>query len=447
MILPGPVPFLVPQEVQAPAPRPPRAQALASVVLVRTRLGGARVHQGSGVVVAPGLVVTNAHVATGGFGTTVHAAGGVWAVTQIRADAALDLCLLTVPGLVAPAALPAPEPEAPGQPVMAVGFPGGQPGVTQGHLRGIWHHGEGRLLQSDAPTHPGSSGGGLFDGQGRLLGLTTLTFTTSPRLNFSVPWARIQAFLAEPEAGGGGRDSDRGDFGVDLMERLAADPRNAPAWEAAARQWVEDRPEDPQAWLALGLALDRAVRVAADGGESPSRPRLQEAAAAYRRSLALQGSPRVWNNLGVVLDLLDRPGEAEGAFREALAQTPGYALAWFNLGAAQMNGRRFSEAAAALQQGLALRPDEAEAWGRLAACRRMQGQREAAAEAYEVALRYRPLAADLWLEFGTLLVDLGRWERVREVQVRLADLDPGLEARLNAAARSVSGAVRRPRGR
>lgn len=432
MILPGPPPPPALREVQAVPAEVSRARVEASVVLVRSRLGGARAYQGSGVVVASGLVATNAHVAQDGAGLTVHRGGAVWPVTRVRRDASLDLCLLSVPGLMAPPVVPAPEPEGPGQEVLAVGYPGGQLAAVRGRLRGIWAHGDGRLLQSDAPTRPGSSGGGLFDAQGRLLGLTTLTFTTSPRLNFSVPWAWIEA-LAAREDGAGAVAPGAVDLGADLMARLAEDPRNAPAWEAAARQWVADLPGDAQAWLALGLALDRTVRVAVAAGQGLSRDRLLEAAEAYRRSLALEAHPKVWNDLGVVLDLLNQTAEAERAFEAALGLDPRYALAWFNLGGTRLNARRLPEASAALVQGLALRPDEAQGWSRLAACLRMQGQGAEAAGAFEIALRYRPLAGDLWLEYGTLLSELGRGEALREVQVRLEALDPELAARLRAA--------------
>ncbi|WP_306590421.1 tetratricopeptide repeat-containing serine protease family protein [Geothrix sp. 21YS21S-4] len=446
MILPGPLPAV--QEPPAIQAVTSQAACQASVVLVHSRLGGARVHQGSGVVVAPELVATNAHVVVGGGGITVHHNGGAWPATPVRLDPSLDLCLLAVPGLTAPPAVSAPDPEEPGQAVVAVGYPGGRATVTAGHLRGIWHYGKSLLLQSDAPTHPGSSGGGLFDLEGRLLGLTTLTFTTSPRLNFSVPWTSIDALQTTGE---GARLEPGPALAVDLMERLATDPRNTPLWEAAARQWVSDRPDDAQAWLALGLALDQAVRGDGEKGASSTVSILKEAVAAYRRSLALHSEARAWNNLGGALDLLDRTDEAERAYGEALALAPRYALAWFNLGGTRLNARRFSEAAIALKEGLALRPDEGEAWGRLATCQRLQGQRETAVATYETALRYRPLAADLWLEFGMLLVELGRGNRIAEIRARLADLDPEAEVRLKGAwqrsLRAPGGTASAKRGR
>lgn len=432
-MLPGWPLLLMLQDAPPPPATPRPIKALNSVVLVHGRLGGSRIQQGSGVVVAPFLVATNAHVVEGTQGLTVKQGQSTWTVSQVRTDLSRDLCLLTVPGLTLPPVEPAQEPVEPGQEVLAVGYPGGQgPVVSPGRLRGIWHHGQGRLLQSDATTLPGSSGGGLFDEAGRLLGLTTLTFTPSPRLNFSVPVDRLQELARQPETlldqppeVGRRKRSD------DWLEGLCDDPRNWPAWEVAARQWVQDLPRDENAWLALGLALDRAARASAGSGASSNL--LPEGVEAYRRSLSLRQNPKAWNNLGVALDLLNRFGDAELAFREALQMEPGYALAWLNLGCARMNARRFPEAVEAFRKGLALRPDEADAWLRLAHCQRSAGSGEAALASLRITLRYRPLAAEPWLDFGLQLVDLARLDEAREVAERLHRMNPELAVRLQGA--------------
>jgi S1-C subfamily serine protease len=43
-----------------------------------------------------------------------------------------------------------------------------------------------RLLQTSAPISPGSSGGGLFDAQGNLLGITTWMRKDAQNLNFAI---------------------------------------------------------------------------------------------------------------------------------------------------------------------------------------------------------------------------------------------------------------------
>src|SRR5258708_12659854 len=62
-----------------------------------------------------------------------------------------------------------------------------------------------KLIQTTAPISAGSSGGGLFDDQGRLVGITTLVAKDSQNLNFAIsaqyiPSARISeaALLKQP---------------------------------------------------------------------------------------------------------------------------------------------------------------------------------------------------------------------------------------------------------
>ncbi|MBI1754381.1 MAG: serine protease [Acidobacteria bacterium] len=411
---------------------PPLPRIQASVVLVRAAAEARQGRQGSGVVVAPRVVATNAHVTEGAQSLSVRQGATVWPATVLRVDRSRDLCLLSVPGLMAAPVEVAPEPVEPGQPVLAVGFPGGQgPILSRGHLRGIWHRGESLLFQTDALTSPGSSGGGLFDEEGRLLGLTTLTLRPDARMTFSIPAAWIQALALLPpdgEAPGTGWDFDL--HGEGLLEKLARDPRNWPAWEVASRQWTQDLPQDPDAWLALGLALDQAARSAR---MDQSGLVLLQAVEAYRRSLSLRRDAKAFNNLGVALDLLNRFDEAEQAFAQALDREPAYAAAWLNRAASHFNAGRFEQAAEAFRSGLALRPDETDAWIRLAYCQRRLGQGEPSAASLRIALRYRPLAPEVWLELGLLLVDLGHLEEAKGVHERLEALNPEWAARLQAA--------------
>lgn len=44
----------------------------------------------------------------------------------------------------------------------------------------------GRLFQTSAPISTGSSGGGLFDTHGHLIGITTFMLKNSQNLNFAI---------------------------------------------------------------------------------------------------------------------------------------------------------------------------------------------------------------------------------------------------------------------
>lgn len=422
------------------APAPAAIQAGASLVKVRARLAQGELDRvGGGVVVAPGLVATNAHVAAAGSSILVSQGAESWRATAIRVDPDLDLCLLSVPGLPLPPAEAAEGiPEA-GAPVFALGFPGGRgPVVSRGRLRAVWHYRDGRLLQTDVETHPGSSGGGLFDARGRLLGLTTFTAARSPRLSFAIALSGLAALEARP-AEAPGRPVRMG-FTVaeDYLSALAEDPRNAGEWEPAARAWVAADPESPEAWFALGLALDQVERREVRGGGGGTGA--QAAVEAYQRALALRPEARIWNNLGVALDAQNRFAEAEHAFGEALALRPDYALAWLNLGSTRLNALRFDAAAEAYQRGLALRPDEAEGWIRLAQCHRKLKDWRGESEVLAVALRYRPLSQDLWLDYGAARAHLGDRAAAEDALRKLEGWDSLLAVRLRRVLRR---AVRR----
>jgi len=59
--------------------------------------------------------------------------------------------------------------------------------IAEGLLSSKREEGNRRLLQTSAPISQGSSGGGLFDSSGNLLGITTLMSVRGQNLNFAIP--------------------------------------------------------------------------------------------------------------------------------------------------------------------------------------------------------------------------------------------------------------------
>lgn len=215
---------------------------------------------GSGVVVAPGLVATNAHV-IGEPGSSLRATASAgtrhWTATRLQVDPEQDLCLLRVPGLLLPPAPVCPEPPAVGASIFAAGFPGGRrPKVSFGRIRAAWPYRTRLLLRVEVETHPGSSGGGLFNQQGRLLGLTTFTEGGSRRMTFALDVDSTMA-LARQRGQTVGQELRAAPSSDEVLREAAEDPRNWPAWEPSARQWTEVAPTNPDAWCALGVALDQ----------------------------------------------------------------------------------------------------------------------------------------------------------------------------------------------
>ena len=108
--------------------------------------------------------------------------------TLFAEDGDKDICLLDAKGIIGkPAQLGKATSLKVGVSVYAVGAPQGlELSLSDGivaQLRG----GPPPLIQTTAAISPGSSGGGLFDGEGRLVGLTTLYIEGGQSLNFAMP--------------------------------------------------------------------------------------------------------------------------------------------------------------------------------------------------------------------------------------------------------------------
>ncbi len=186
--------------------------ARSVVVVLAMDRGGAETGQGSGVVVDKQVVVTNCHVveeaAEVAVRQAVDSAGGEtyrMAASLLARDDERDLCLLLVNELSESPAAPsvhmgtAKSLEV-GEEVYAVGAPQGlalslSRGIVS-QLRGAFGKRQAPLVQTDAAISPGSSGGGLFNGNGELVGVTTFKWK-GENLNFALPVEWVGQLLAQ----------------------------------------------------------------------------------------------------------------------------------------------------------------------------------------------------------------------------------------------------------
>lgn len=145
--------------------------------------------QGSGIVVAPGRVATNYHVIADASRISVRQGSTSYEASVERSDPAHDLALLRVDGLDAPVVAFGGTVRI-GQSVYAVGSPRGlELSLSEGIVSSLRSSEDGQVIQTTAPISPGSSGGGLFDEEGRLVGLTTAQAVEGQNLNFAIPTA------------------------------------------------------------------------------------------------------------------------------------------------------------------------------------------------------------------------------------------------------------------
>lgn len=237
-------------------------QAWASHVLkiVVTRADGSR-ELGSAVSIAGDRLVTNCHVISDAARIEIELTDETRpAVADLR-NSYRDLCFLKLPGYQAePVSMIAPGQTHVGQDVVAAGFTNGAYTASRGRIVGL-HTCEcdgGKVIQTSAPFDRGASGGGLFDSQGRLVGILTFKSKNGGNFHFALPvgWLRqladhpidstrvSESFWKQP-----GKESGYFLVACDLGEKKA--------WRSLlslASEWSERETSNPEAWMALGRA-------------------------------------------------------------------------------------------------------------------------------------------------------------------------------------------------
>ncbi|MFR9752622.1 MarP family serine protease [Nocardia sp. 004] len=174
------------------AVEPPDPSVLASPVAASLQQSVLRIRgvapscqralEGSGFVVAPERVMTNAHVVAGTSSVEVDTAVGPLRATVVLFDPATDIAVLAVPGLTAPVIPRTSVPARSGDSAIVLGYPGGgRYTASAARIRetldlsgpNIYRDGtvEREVYTVRGMVRAGNSGGPLVDTEGRVLGV------------------------------------------------------------------------------------------------------------------------------------------------------------------------------------------------------------------------------------------------------------------------------------
>ncbi|WP_260478808.1 S1C family serine protease [Kibdelosporangium aridum] len=160
---------------------------------------------GSGVVLRPDVVVTNAHVVGQSRDVVIAYADGTRSPGAVQAsDVVTDLAVVRTERKNLPVPEFRPDLPNPGEPAIAIGSPlGFQNSVTAGIISGLHRRIPGAaaqtqslvdLIQTDAPISPGNSGGALLDATGKVVGINEAYLppdTGAVSLGFAIPAATV----------------------------------------------------------------------------------------------------------------------------------------------------------------------------------------------------------------------------------------------------------------
>lgn len=200
--------------VTAPDPALPNAPAVrrawASLVKVEGLAPGCGTQvDGSGFVYAPDRVMTNAHVVAGTdhLLVQVRGVGASYEATVVYFDPDIDVAVLDVPGLPAPALSFAQDPARSGSSAVVAGFPGGGP-LRAGPARvraeltargkdifgagDVWRE----VFSLRATVRPGNSGGPLLSPDGAVYGVVFAAAIDDPETGYALAASQVAAAAA-----------------------------------------------------------------------------------------------------------------------------------------------------------------------------------------------------------------------------------------------------------
>jgi serine protease Do len=308
--------------VDAEVDRETHIRLASSVLKIEVLNRGGGYSLGSGVLIDRDEVVTSCHVTRNAQRIHVLQGGLRLAATGQSAQMRRDLCVLRVPGVLGQVVSLAPAGSLKaGDAVIAVGYTGGlAPYASAGQVIAKHRYSEGQVIHSSTSFNSGASGGGLFDTQGRLLGVLTFRMRGAEGHYFSVPadWiaptlharsafrpvAPLEglAFWETSETRDGGQAADAAQPPFLQAAALKAQQQ----WHSLAglsRRWAADDPQDSDAYGHLADALEHLGDL--EGAEG----------ALTRRALLEPDEPRGWLQLGRLRARMGRLADAGQALQ------------------------------------------------------------------------------------------------------------------------------------
>ncbi|MBN9134148.1 MAG: serine protease [Nitrosospira multiformis] len=424
---------------------------IVSVDMLNAR--GELLAQGSGVALGADQIITTCDVAIRGESARVLWAGKVFKATPAPLQAHLNLCRLRAAGMHAPSlALGGAEKLRVGQPVNAIGLPharlGGRlkgssreegrkgqdricpmcdeskpTGLQEEHRRGpilsegtvaaMRPYAGSRYMRISAPLLPGFSGGGLFDEQGRLIGILSPQRVEGESLAFVLPSDWLGS-LTEMEAPGSmdQGSTDPGHGLAWLNQTLALEKKSE--WRRLlklSRQEIRREPSNAAAWFNVGIA-------------SCNLKQYSQAVNAYREAIRHHaGYADAWHKLGAAYAHLKDYDNARQAYEDALRMDPDNGEAWYGLGNTYHNLKKYAHTIHAYQHALQIDPENSRAWYKLGVTYDELKLHGEAVEAYRKTVELQPENADAWYNLGVDYAILDERDRIREIYQTLRKLD------------------------
>lgn len=416
------------------------------VVIWASDSAGEALGQGSGVVLQDSQVVTNCHVVNDASRIEVSQQNDTIDARLIAQDEERDLCLLQLSkSLGTPARVGTSADLRIGLRVYTVGAPVGMElTIGEGLLSGFRIFDSSRYLQTTAPISPGSSGGGLWDEHGRLLGITSFYEEYAQSINFAAP----VEWIAQIQERSRKRLETTRTTG--WLERFSTLSRNRD-WmglKAHSAAWCHREPGNAWAWYARGIAarnlrepMDTTLRVfrkalqlnerfgeaweqlALAWGDVDSLP--QELQHHLRAAEYLPHSSVVWFNLAACAANLGDHGLAVHGYRRSLKEGGEDARTLARLALSLARQGREGAAKGALAQGLSLDSSSAEIHRIRALIHQGEGRMDSAMAGWRRVIERQPEDWMAWHNLGVWQFRQRKWQQATLSFEEAVRLEPG----------------------
>lgn len=441
-----------------------------SVVMIYTNDNSGRTTQGSGIVVPGGDIVTNCHVLDSSH-IKVRYQDKEYAATLKYFDKIHDLCRMTARDINAPPVVIGSTSNLKiGEPVFVIAAPQGlELSLSEGIVSSMRKAGKNSLIQFTAPISPGSSGGGLFDVEGKLIGIPSFYLSKGQQLNFAVPVEWVIDLLQGPQNNSESNDPSflnwseedesfissiskwpvgdealvaefdiriglgdkkySGDlYGTNVLDisrrhselvSRAEDFIGKGDYENLlehARSWIASDEYTWEAWYYLGEACKYLPRLTLN---------LAVAEQAFKKALSLnQKSIRVWNALASAFEEEYRYKDSIRVFRKSLMlqaeeksnrdKEMSLISTWSALARLYDANDQFVEAVYAYQQVLRILPESYSSLIELGKAYNGLNQQEKAIEAFQKSLKIKPDNANVWTYLGIAHAELGQYSQAND---------------------------------
>ena len=414
-------------------------------VVIVTDEHGKATAQGSAVAIGGDEVVTNRHVASAGWGYLIRQGDKTWDATVAELSPEEDLCILRVEGLQigAPPAVRRLSTLLIGERAYAVGAPEGlELSISEGLVSGIRKESFGFAVQTTAAISHGSSGGGLFDSNGNLIGITTFTIENSQQLNFAMPSEDISALQRQPREAMAAAWSAIGDQDMNEAGQQFYSMGPPPIGDPKAMQkWGQEFDVVPllALWRRASHAYEEAIRI--DQKNWQTWLNLAKAYSLFDENKAetvlngvttiAPGDVNLWMGVAKIESNMRREDAAIDAYNHALAINPNDPSILLELARAQSDPRKTLQTLARIE---ALHPSDASIWWGIGLQYLVAGKHKSAENAYQQAIALDGTRPLFWLSLGQLYAVEGKRSKFSEVYEHLKVLDPSTAAVLAKSA-------------